>query len=76
MCLSESDTSVPPSLPEIERYTDLQKIKQQGLKAPDLDKLDVKNPLHRRCVYVARVQNSLEAYWAASMLERHNSVVQ
>ncbi|CAM9170819.1 unnamed protein product [Laminaria digitata] len=33
---------------EAHGYTDLHKIKQQGLKAPDLDKLDVKNPLHRR----------------------------
>lgn len=30
------------------RYTDLKKIKQQGLKASDLEKLDIKNPLQRR----------------------------
>ncbi|CAM9406613.1 unnamed protein product [Ectocarpus sp. 4 AP-2014] len=33
---------------EAHGYTDLKKIKQQGLKASDLEKLDIKNPLQRR----------------------------
>ncbi|CAM9762592.1 unnamed protein product [Ascophyllum nodosum] len=33
---------------EAHGFTDLKKIKQQGLKASDLDELDIKNPLHRR----------------------------
>lgn len=60
VCLSQPDTRDLASLPVLDRYTDLHKIKQQGLKAPDLDKLDVKNPLHRRCVrcvYMVWVQN-------------------
>ncbi|CAM9813754.1 unnamed protein product [Scytosiphon promiscuus] len=33
---------------EAHGYTDLKKIKQQGLKASDLEKLEIKNPLQRR----------------------------
>ncbi|CAN0362736.1 unnamed protein product [Pylaiella littoralis] len=33
---------------EAHGFTDLKKIKQQGLKATDLEKLDIKNPLQRR----------------------------
>ncbi|CAM9179838.1 unnamed protein product [Choristocarpus tenellus] len=33
---------------EAEGYTDMKRIKQQGLNATDLDKLQIRNPLHRR----------------------------
>eukprot|EP00752_Nemacystus_decipiens_P005943 g5367.t1 len=33
---------------EAHGYTDLKKIKQQGLKASDMEKLEIKNPLQRR----------------------------
>lgn len=33
----------------LRRYTNLKRIKQQGLRSSDLEKLEVKNPLHRRC---------------------------
>lgn len=45
------DHATPPRpllVVEFGRYTDLKKIKQQGLKASDLEKLEIKNPLQRR----------------------------